>query len=258
MKKYFILLLLFCLCSGGALQGLAETGPEKLFQESNHAYTLGHYQEAVDGYLRIAGRDGMSAALLYNLANSYAALGRTGKAVVNYERALRLSPGDADIKANLEQVRKDTGLYRDHKPLYEELANLLGPDQWLLLAGLGLAVLALCAITRYLVPSLPAAAARTVMITALLLIITVLPPAIVGYQGWNDGVVTDDQARLLISPFAEAASTGTIKAGRVVRPRKTHGDFVLVRDETGRSGWLHRNQFEAIAGSPVQNPDREQ
>jgi tetratricopeptide (TPR) repeat protein len=230
--------------------GRADGDAATLFQQANQEYIGGRYGDAVDHYLAVAREHGVSAALLYNLGNSYAELGKTGQAVVNYERALRLSPGDADVKANLEQVRKDAGLYRDNKPLYERLADLLGPDQWLLLAGIGLAGLAVTALAAGLVPGLPATAVRVGISCALLLITVVMPPAILGYRGWNDGVVVGEEARLLISPFAEAASTGTIRAGRLVRPEKTHDRFVLVRDETGRSGWLHRDQVASIAELP--------
>jgi hypothetical protein len=63
-------------------------------------------------------------------------------------------------------------------------------------------------------------------------------------------VVVGQEAKLHISPFPEAASTGTIKAGRLVRPEKTHGDYVLIQDETGRSGWISKGTFERIAELP--------
>ena len=44
----------------------------------------------------------------YNLGNSYYKIGEIAKAVLNYERALLLQPGNADIRANLEVARAKT------------------------------------------------------------------------------------------------------------------------------------------------------
>ncbi|MBU0960850.1 MAG: hypothetical protein KKH60_04930, partial [Proteobacteria bacterium] len=66
------------------------------------------------------------------------------------------------------------------------------------------------------------------------------------YRHWNDGVVILPGARLRVSPFASAASSGTIQEGRLVRPGKSHGSYFLVEDETGRSGWLEADAFEPI------------
>jgi tetratricopeptide (TPR) repeat protein len=249
MKK--IILLLYCLTPlfASTIQA-ADNSFDNLFEQANIAYTRADYQQAINHYLTVAGKDGVSAPLLYNLANSYAATGQVGQAVINYERALRLSPGDADIQANLDQVRRDAGLYRDDKPLYERLAELLEADQWLMLSGAAFLLLAICTLAAYLVTKKTRALIRLIIISSLLVIIITLPPSMFRYRSWNDGVVVGQEARLLISPFPEAASTGTIKAGRLVSPGKTHGDFVLVRDGTGRSGWLGRDSFERIAELP--------
>ncbi len=232
------------------LSSVSARAGDTLFDQANQAYTRGDNQQAINLYLEHADREGVSASLLYNLANSYAAAGQIGQAVLNYERALRLAPGNSDIQANLEQVRKDAGLYRDDLPVYERLAGILEADQWLMLAGMGFLLLAISAITPFLSRKIPATAFRLIVIGSLLVIIATLPPALLRYQSWNDGVITGENVKLLISPFPGAASSGTIKEGRMVRPEKTHGDYVLVRDKTGRSGWISKDGFAQIAALP--------
>ncbi len=249
MKKSILLLCcLILLFASPAL--VADNSSGNMFEQANIAYTRADYQLAINHYLTIAGKNGSSAPLLYNLANSYAATDQVGRAVLNYERALRLSPGDGDIQANLEQVRKDAGLYRDDKPFYERLAELLEADQWLMLSGAAFLLLAITALAATLLNKNSPTMTRLIIISSLLIIIATLPAVLFRYQSWNDGVVVGQEARLLISPFPEAASTGTIKAGRLVRPGKKHGDFVLVQDETGRNGWLDQENFKRIAELP--------
>ncbi|MEA2116567.1 MAG: tetratricopeptide repeat protein [Thermodesulfobacteriota bacterium] len=249
MKKNILLVYCLTLLFASTIQA-ADNSFGNLFEQANIAYTRAEYQQAINHYLTVAGKDGVSAPLLYNLANSYAANEQTGEAVINYERALRLSPGDADIQANLMQVRKDAGLYRDDKPLYERLAELLEADQWLMLSGAAFLLLAITTLAATLVNKFTPAMTRLIIIGSLLVIMTTLPAVLFRYQSWNDGVVVGQEARLLISPFPEAASTGTIKAGRLVRPGKKHGDFVLVQDETGRNGWLDQENSKWIAELP--------
>jgi tetratricopeptide (TPR) repeat protein len=249
MKSLTLLLYSLTLLFASTIQA-EDNSADNLFEQANIAYTRADYQQAINHYLTVIGKDGISAPLLYNLANSYAATDQVGRAVVNYERALRLSPGDADIQANLDQVRKDAGLYRDDKPLYERFAELLEADQWLMLSGAAFLLLAITTLAANLVSKISPALIRLIIISSLLVSITTLPPSIFRYRSWNDGVVMGQETRLLISPFSEASSTGTIKAGRLVSPGKTHGDFVLVRDETGRSGWLGRDSFELIVELP--------
>jgi len=245
-------LLLYCLTLLFASTGQAAAGnsADDLFEQANIAYTRADFQQAINYYLTVAGKDGVSASLLYNLANSYAATDQVGRAVVNYERALRLSPGNTDIQANLDQVRRDAGLYRDDKPLYARLAELLEADQWLMLSGASFLLLAITTLGANLVTRTIPSTIRLIIISSLLVSITTLPPFMFRYRSWDDGVVVGQEARLLISPFPEAASTGKIKAGRLVSPGKTHGNFVLVRDENGRSGWLDQDSFELIAEPP--------
>lgn len=249
MKNLTLLIYYLALLVATTAQA-ADKIPDNLFEQGNIAYTRADYQQAINLYLTVADKDGVSAPLLYNLANSYAARGQTGHAVINYERALRLSPGDADIQANLDQVRKDAGLYRDDKPLYERLAGLLEADQWLMLSSAVFLLLAISTLGANLITRVPTALLRVIIISSLLVSIATLPLSIFRYRSWNDGVVVEQEARLLISPFPEAASTGIIKAGRLVRPEKKHGDFTLVLDETGRSGWLERDSYERIAELP--------
>ncbi len=246
-----LLTVLFCIILLVASQVQAEDKSiANLFEQANLSHTRGEYQQAIDQYLAIAGNHGVSAPLLYNLANSYAANDQPGQAVVNYKRALRLSPGDADIQANLEQVRKDAGLYRDDKPFYERIAGLLQADQWLMLSGAAFLILAVTALVANLINQISPGQTRWLIFSSLLIMVTCLPTALFNYQAWNDGVVTGEDSRLLISPFAEAASSGSIKAGRLIRPGKTHGEFVLIRDETGLSGWLSRDSFLLIGALP--------
>ncbi|MCZ6816288.1 MAG: hypothetical protein O7F76_06255 [Planctomycetota bacterium] len=63
------------------------------------------YRQAADGFQALVEAGIENGRLYYNLANAQLRLGETGHAVVNYRRALRLMPGDANIRRNLGFAR---------------------------------------------------------------------------------------------------------------------------------------------------------
>ncbi len=245
LKTVFVFCVLLSLLqvSGAAAQ---EGGDQ--FQEASSAYSRGDYPTAIKLYESLT-MDGVSAPLFYNLANSYAQAGKSGKAILNYERALRLAPGDPDIRANLDLVRKEKGLFQEEQSVQRHFVNLLGLNQWLGVLALSLVALALL----LLLPasrSLKQSFRYGIAVATLFLGCLAAVCAVGQYGSWNDGVVVESGARLRISPFDSAASVGMIQEGRLLRPGKRHNEYVLVTDESGRSGWLKDSSFEVITAIP--------
>lgn len=69
--------------------------------EGDSAYIKNDYTSAIQIYESLL-KNGEAAEVYYNLGNSYYKVGDIAKAVLNYERALLLQPGNSDIRANLE------------------------------------------------------------------------------------------------------------------------------------------------------------
>jgi tetratricopeptide (TPR) repeat protein len=245
MKRRIIFLLLIGCVS------LAVAQAASLFEQANTAYTKGRYSQATDLYQQVIGQTGLSAELLGNLADSYAADGQPGLAVLHYERALLVSPGNAALRTALTALRQKEGLLQEQR-LHERLAGLLGADQWLLLSGaafvlLSLTVLAAGLLGRRRFPY--ACRISAFFLTATLL---PLPPAWLRYQAWQDGVVTTESAKMLLSPFADAEIIGNLKAGSIIRPcNKEHGSYALIRDNDGHSGWLDRSSFQRVVAGQL-------
>ena len=84
---------------------LAQERLEDKFFQANKFYSRGEYQKAVSTYEKIIASDIKAGNIYYNLGNAYFKLGRKGKAILNYERALKFIPGDEDLSANLKFVR---------------------------------------------------------------------------------------------------------------------------------------------------------
>lgn len=86
---------------------VAQTDAQAMKNAADSAYMQKNYAVAAQLYEAVL-KQGEATAIYYNLGNAYYKCDQLGKAILNYERALRLSPGDADIRANLEVARAKT------------------------------------------------------------------------------------------------------------------------------------------------------
>ena len=76
--------------------------------EADKAYQENDFAGAIEQYEAILEAGQESAAIYYNLGNSYYKSDHIAKAILNYERALLLNPGDADTRFNLELAKSKT------------------------------------------------------------------------------------------------------------------------------------------------------
>ncbi len=75
--------------------------------QGDSAYMRNDYASAIQIYESLL-KKGEASEIYYNLGNSYYKADDIAKAILNYERALLLQPGNADIRANLEIARSKT------------------------------------------------------------------------------------------------------------------------------------------------------
>ena len=98
-------------------------------------YAAEHYQQAAQQYESLL-KQGISADIYYNLGNCYYRMDDMTQAVLNYERALLLSPGDRDIRLNLQMARSKTidKVVPESEMFfvtwYHSLVNLMSVDGW--------------------------------------------------------------------------------------------------------------------------------
>ena len=84
---------------------LVAAEPDEIMKKANQAYINETYHEAIELYESILEMDVESASLYYNLGNAHYKTGQIGRAILNYERARRLSPNDEAILHNLRIAR---------------------------------------------------------------------------------------------------------------------------------------------------------
>jgi len=182
---------------------------------------------------------GYSAAGLYNLANSYARAGQPGMAVLNYERAALLAPNDADIQANLDDVRASIHLPPQRSSRLDRIVKLASPDTvaWIGVLGIvifGASLFAATVSLRF----------RALRIAGLILGISALGfttcNALVQWPKLRQAVVIVKETPVRVSPVPMGDALLQLPEGETVTVTAQHEDFVLVRTRTGRAGWAAR------------------
>ena len=121
-------------------------------ENADTEYKKGNYQQAVKDYEELL-KGGVSAELYYNLGNAYYKQDNITQAVLAYERALLLSPGDEDIRFNLQVARSKT--IDKITPVsemffvtwYKALVNVMSVDAWAYVAIFSLVVLIILLLT---------------------------------------------------------------------------------------------------------------
>lgn len=137
------LLLLFMIALTSSL--LPHTSYALTKAEADSAYVRGEYQQAIKAYESLL-KTGASADIYYNLGNAYYRTENITYAVLNYERALLLSPSDRDIRFNLQMARSKTidKITPEQEMFfvtwYRSLVNLASVDGWATLALISLAL----------------------------------------------------------------------------------------------------------------------
>lgn len=225
-------------------------------ENGDREYQKGNYQQAIKDYQEVL-KEGVSAEVYYNLGNAYFRSDNLTQAILAYERARILSPGDDDINFNLEFARSKT---IDKIPVndemfyvtgYRSLVNLMGVDSW---ASLGVAavVVMLLLVLLYLFSS-SVIMRKVGFFGGIFFLFLFILSTFFAYQ--QKLAIERKCGAIVISPTVNVKKT----------PSKTSGDVFVIHEGTrvditdktihpwrgiklsdGRTGWVLASQIEEI------------
>ena len=223
---------------------------------ADSAYVRQQYQQAIADYEALL-KKGVSADIYYNLGNAYYRTDNITRAVINYERALLLSPGDRDIRFNLQLARSKTidKITPESEMFfvtwYSSLVNIMSVDGWAMMSLVSLAlaiVLALCYLFTAKVWM-----QKTGFFGAFLMIAVFALSNLFAWQQ-KDQLVNRSGA-IVIAPAAAVKSTpangGTdlfiIHEGTKVEiTDSSMKEWKEVRIADGKEGWIKTSMIEMI------------
>ena len=227
-----------------------------LKSSADNAYRKGNYQQAINEYEQLLKR-GVSTDVYYNLGNAYYRSENITRAIINYERALLLSPGDNDIRFNLQLARSKTidRITPESEMFfvtwYRSLASLTNVDGWAyisitsLMAALFLALVYLFSKRTWL---------RKVGFFAgmTMLLIFVVSNVFASWQRHilderTGAVVVTPSVNVKRSPEANSADAFPIHEGTKVEiTDDSMSEWKYIRLADGKEGWVSVKAIERI------------
>jgi tetratricopeptide (TPR) repeat protein len=219
--------------------------PDSDFNAANRAFAETRLEAAVHGYQGILDRSGYSAPTLFNLANAQLREGKTGPAILNYERARWLAPNDPDIAANLNLARNKAGLPSETVSGLRSALSILNLNAW---AAVGLAALLFLAAIPPLKRLRPATrpALNTIAALAALAFVTAILAVGIRWPELDRAIVTASETAVRISPVNGIPPLFMLHSGESVNLKRVHGSFALVTDSHGQEGWVARETITSI------------
>ncbi|HQV53280.1 MAG: tetratricopeptide repeat protein [Flavobacteriales bacterium] len=129
------LLAIACLIPFSNANGIGQDHANTLMKLAEENYAEGNYTEALAIYDSL-NVEYSGTTLLYNIGNCHFKLGDVPRAILFFERALRLAPGDEDVLSNLRLAREQI-VDRVNAPEAFSLGSAWSrfraggdPDQW--------------------------------------------------------------------------------------------------------------------------------
>lgn len=231
-----------------------EPAPTKA--EADSAYMHENYQKAIHDYEAIL-KGGENANVYYNLGNAYYRTNNITRAVLNYERAYLLNPGDGDIRFNLELARSKTidkitpASEMFFITWYRSLVNVTSVNGWANIAVFSFILLILFALL-YLFNNIITIRKIGFFAAAILLVVFILSN-IFAYQqrqqliNRNGAIVVVQSATVKSSPDNNGTDIFVIHEGtKVTITDGSMRKWKEIKIADGKEGWISARQIEII------------
>ena len=242
----------------------ADAGAVQLFADANAAYLSGDVSRAVAAYEALVSEGVASTQLETNLGATYLRQGKRGLAVLHFERALFLEPGDDDARADLIEVRHgnvdrlegdaDEG---GSETVARLLAPLPGPEGAMALIVLWGAAWVLLAVRLLLRAPRWTGIAAAICFGGALVSALVAAGAAAGRDlAMRRAVVVAQAVPAREGPAERSASRFEIHEGTTVGIEDEDAGYRRVKLANGLTGWVPAGTLELVvppgwAGRPV-------
>lgn len=253
LQKYLLILLLV-----SSIQVV--TGQPAALKDSlakgNQLYTAAKFAAAVKTYEAIAAQGFESFELYYNLGNALYKTNNITFAILNYERALKLSPGNEDAKFNLEMAKRQVVDNIDLLPepgflrWWHELIASRPADGWGTQSLISFFLFLL-----FFALFLFATTIRNKQITFWFAIAALTYSLITFSFGssqrsklvhHNSGVITERSVRMKGSPSETGTELFILHEGLSVTITDKLGDWIEIRLADGNKGWVKESALIRI------------
>jgi tetratricopeptide (TPR) repeat protein len=255
-NSHIVIILLFSCCVLNPLKTFASNGNYSDLDTANAAYNKANYIKAIAYYQKFLTGGIESAQAYYNMGNCYFRTNEMGKAILYYEKAEKLSPGDADIQFNLQLAnQKITDKVSSDAPIFiysdwKKFENKYTEKQWAIIC-ISLLCLSLLLFALYL-------SAANILLrqisfwSGFAIIFFSLFTFYVAHQQYellnshDTAIVMTSTVTVNGAPEEKATQLFVIHEGTKVWVVKTEGLWTEIKLANGNQGWLISSDISAI------------
>jgi hypothetical protein len=184
---------------------------------------------------------------LYNLGVASLAAGDAPQAILNFRRAWRLAPRDADLQRGLESALQAARLTREPMPFTDAVRSACSATEWRNIEMVSWWLLLTIAALRLAAWLTGRLFARALALAACCWLIS-----LGGLQFWRarlqerEAVVIAPAVQARLAPSAAAQTLGDVPPGTLVRQTEFNGAWARIRWQD-RSGWIPLGALEPVA-----------
>lgn len=245
MKKYFSYILLFFVLSSSILFG---DDISNVMQKANELYKNNQYQLAIDEYNKLVKQGYEGTSLYYNLGNAHYRLGKVGFAILYYEKALKFSPSDEDVKHNLALAKLNLVDKVDELPpffifnIWEGLLASFSVSGWTIIIYIIFILLLLAVIAYFFSRSVTQQ--RISFFTGIgILVLLFLSISLLAVKMNNEfniknGIIVETSVIVKSAPDNSSKDEFSIHEGLKVRLEDKVDDWVKISLSDGKVGWI--------------------
>lgn len=226
------------------------------FEQANQAYEKANYAFAIEQYENILAEGKYAPEIYYNLGNAYFKTGKLGKAILQYERTLRLNPDDATTQKNLSiaQVRIEN-LVQPLPPFFlarwwRGLRDSLSSSAWgglvVLLLWLSLGGLAIWLLAKQRGYKKRGFLAGLVGLGLFLLTLLLAGQRMATENNSGHAIILQKEISLRDGADEDSPEIILLHEGTKIQLLDNIGDWHKVRLANGEQGWLPDGVFEVI------------
>lgn len=238
------IVLAICLC---AIVSTARAQSEA-FAVGNQEYAAGRFQEAIERYESVARAGQWSASLFYNLGNGWFRLGDSGRAILNYERALALEPRHPETIANLRLVRDAARALELQEQWAERFLAAGDFTQYSVAAALAgwIAVFALAAIFLSRRRRRGAVLLLSLALIVLGLSVFALYSLETGRKSRSLAIVTGQGIEARLATADNAKTVLALPSGSEIKILSKRGDWIYATLPNDLRGWIPASSAEQV------------
>lgn len=256
MGRIKFIVVVLCVLLFGVIAVSAQDDVEAIWERANTKYSNADYRGAIIAYDSIVNEGSVSEELFFNLANAYFKEDRIGKAIVNYNKALKLNPWDEDISYNLAYANS---FIKDRievvpefflKKWFRSVRSIMSSNGWavasLLFLGLTLGFLLLYLLFEKI------SVRKTgfwLSIILFLMFIFAVSFAIIERREILDAshaIVLNSAAPIKSSPDRTSKDIFILHEGTKVKILSHFGEWTEIQIADGNKGWIVGNSLELI------------